>query len=153
MNVEGVTLSCCSGGVAPTTAPSVSLVPVVTTAPFRDDFDGDELNRTVWNVEVNCDGGGNGEAQCYVDDDANLRVEDGKLHLVASRAADGTITSGRINTRGRLEVAYGRWEARVKVPGVDGTWPAFWTLGHDFGQIGWPACGEIVGCPRVEHLH
>ena len=112
-------------------------------AAFRDDFDGGALNRSTWNVEVNCDGGGNQEAQCYVDDPANIFVSDGVLSIVAQRAANGDVTSGRLNTLGNVERTYGRWEARVQVPAVLGTWAAFWTLGADFESGGWPACGEI----------
>ena len=39
---------------------------------------------------------------------------------------------------------YGTIEARIKVPDIkDGLWPAFWTLGSDFSQVGWPDCGEL----------
>jgi len=110
---------------------------------WRDDFEGTTLDRSSWNVEVNCNGGGNGEAQCYVDSAENLYVANGKLHIVATRAASGQISSARLTTQGKFEVAYGIWEARLRIPGVKGTWPAFWTLGADIGQIGWPACGEI----------
>jgi hypothetical protein len=65
------------------------------------------------------------------------------LHITARRESDGRVTSGRLTTQGKVEIAYGRWEARLKVPGVLGTWPAFWTLGNDIGEISWPACGEI----------
>ena len=116
---------------------------MLTVESFRDDFTGTELNRSAWGVEVGCDGNGNSEAQCYVDDPLNLFVSNGSLHIVARRAADGKITSGRINTLGKMEQVYGRWEARVQVPAVLGTWPAFWTLGADLGEVGWPSCGEI----------
>ena len=65
------------------------------------------------------------------------------LHITARKESDGRVTSGRLTTEGKVEIAYGRWEARLKVPGVLGTWPAFWTLGNDIGEISWPACGEI----------
>ena len=65
------------------------------------------------------------------------------LHITARKESDGRITSGRLTTQGKVEAAYGRWEARLKVPGVLGTWPAFWTLGNDIGEVSWPACGEI----------
>jgi len=52
-------------------------------------------------------------------------------------------TSARMTTKGLFEQAYGRFEARLKIPRGQGIWPAFWLLGNDFGKIGWPACGEI----------
>ena len=39
--------------------------------------------------------------------------------------------------------AYGCFEARIKIPTAQGTWPAFWMLGDDIEKAGWPACGEI----------
>lgn len=39
---------------------------------------------------------------------------------------------------------YGTVEASIKVPNVaDGLWPAFWTLGSNFSEVGWPRAGEI----------
>jgi beta-glucanase (GH16 family) len=34
-------------------------------------------------------------------------------------------------------------QARLRVPGGLGTWPAFWVLRADMAEVGWPACGEI----------
>ncbi|MFI9550049.1 RICIN domain-containing protein [Nonomuraea endophytica] len=39
--------------------------------------------------------------------------------------------------------AYGRFEARLRVPRGQGIWPAFWMLGNDIGSVGWPNSGEI----------
>ena len=33
---------------------------------------------------------------------------------------------------------YGRFEARIKIPRGQGMWPAFWMLGNDIGDVGWP---------------
>jgi beta-glucanase (GH16 family) len=52
-------------------------------------------------------------------------------------------TSARIVTRGLFEQTYGRFEARIKLPWGQGIWPAFWLLGSNFTEVGWPACGEI----------
>jgi beta-glucanase (GH16 family) len=52
-------------------------------------------------------------------------------------------TSARLITRDRLEVAYGRVEARLKLPRGAGIWPAFWMLGADLDAVGWPQSGEI----------
>jgi beta-glucanase (GH16 family) len=52
---------------------------------------------------------------------------------------------------------YGRVEASIQVPAGAGVWPAFWMLGDDIDEVGWPACGEIdvmehVGSePRTVH--
>ena len=52
-------------------------------------------------------------------------------------------TSARITTQAKFEQAYGRFEARIKLPTGKGIWPAFWLLGNDCDVNPWPACGEI----------
>ncbi|MCY1083312.1 glycoside hydrolase family 16 protein [Archangium lansingense] len=52
-------------------------------------------------------------------------------------------TSARINTRGRFEHTYGRFEARIQLPVGRGIWPAFWLLGANLAEVDWPECGEI----------
>lgn len=49
-------------------------------------------------------------------------------------------TSACLRTIGLQQFQYGRIEARIKAPLIDGAWPAFWTLGV---SEGWPSCGEI----------
>lgn len=50
------------------------------------------------------------------------------------------VTSASVNTRGKHQFLYGRFEIRAKIDVRSGSWPAFWTLGT---QGGWPANGEI----------
>ena len=38
---------------------------------------------------------------------------------------------------------YGRIEARIQIPRGQGLRPAFWMLGDNIAQVGWPDCGEI----------
>src|SRR5205823_537327 len=54
-------------------------------------------------------------------------------------------TSARLDTFGRFGFTYGRVEARIKVSGTAGLWPAFWLLGENLetGTAPWPNCGEI----------
>jgi beta-glucanase (GH16 family) len=54
-------------------------------------------------------------------------------------------TSARLNTYGSFSFTYGRVEARIKVSGTHGLWPAFWMLGENLytGAAQWPNCGEI----------
>ena len=51
--------------------------------------------------------------------------------------------SGRIDSAGRVGFKYGLLETRVKLPDNPGTWPAFWMLGANYSDVGWPTCGEI----------
>lgn len=112
---------------------------------WEDNFDGTELDRTIWNVEVNGDGGGNQEHQYYVDSRENIEVSSGTLKIRALRKSYSgkSYTSGRLNTRGKAEFKYGKIEARIKLPSFQGAWPAFWMLGGNYDDVGWPRCGEI----------
>ncbi len=49
-------------------------------------------------------------------------------------------SSSSVNTRGKHEWLYGRFEVRAKIPTASGAWPAIWTLGV---SKPWPMNGEI----------
>lgn len=49
-------------------------------------------------------------------------------------------TSACLITKGLHSFRFGRIEARIKAPLMEGSWPAFWTLGV---SENWPSCGEI----------
>lgn len=49
-------------------------------------------------------------------------------------------TSSSINTRGKKDFQYGKFEIRAKIPTAGGAWPAIWTLGN---SMEWPSNGEI----------
>ncbi len=51
--------------------------------------------------------------------------------------------SASLKTRGLHDFKYGKFEMRARIDTQLGSWPAFWTLGTDHDQLGWPACGEI----------
>ena len=61
-------------------------------------------------------------------------------------------TSARLLTKKRFEIAYGRVEARIKVAKGTGLWPAFWMLGTNLDQVGWPQGGEIDIMENVGRL-
>src|SRR5574344_240737 len=58
---------------------------------------------------------------------------------------NGSYTSARIIGNNKVNLRYGKIEARIKCPwGATGVWPAFWMLGRKVGtSTGWPGCGEI----------
>jgi len=97
-------------------------------------------------------GWGNNELESYTSDPANAQT-DGYGHLAISVAkADGSLscyygpceyTSARLISQHKVEIGPGRIEARVKVPAGAGLWPAFWALGSNIGEVGWPTSGEI----------
>ncbi len=116
---------------------------------WQDEFDGDSLDYSKWEVEVNAFGGGNEELQIYTDRKENVRVEDGCLVLEARRdkaAVSGTereYSSGRVRTKNRGDWKYGRIEVRAKLAKGAGIWPAIWMLPTDEAYGGWAASGEI----------
>ncbi|MBC2934348.1 family 16 glycosylhydrolase [Nocardioides sp. zg-1228] len=98
----------------------------------------------VWTHDLGGGGWGDRQRQVYTDDVANAALDGaGHLAITARREPDGTVTSARLTTRTGFATTYGRVEARIKVPGGRGTWPAFWMLGTDIDEVGWPGCGEI----------
>lgn len=114
------------------------------------DFTGSALNTDAWNIEVNGDGGGNNELQYYCEKGVSLGVEPttGKhcLILTATKEEyqDKHCTSGRVNTKNKVTFTYGKVEARIMFPQTaDGLWPAFWMMGNNYDEVGWPRCGEL----------
>ena len=107
-------------------------------------------------------GWGNAELQYYTDSTANAATDgQGNLHI-STLEADGSLgcyygpcdyTSARLLSRNRAEFAYGRIESRILLPdGEDGLWPAFWSLGTNIDQVGWPQTGEIDFMEYVSRL-
>ena len=117
---------------------------------WQDLFDFGTLNPDRWNIEVNGSGGGNNELQYYTDRTENVRVgDDGKgngcLILTARREDynNRNFTSGRINSKAKVAFTHGKIEASIKIPTTaNGLWPAFWMMGNDITELGWPRCGE-----------
>jgi len=123
------------------------------TLAWSDEFDqGDNSapDPAKWKFEIGGNGWGNQELEYYSSRRENARMRRGNLEIIARKesytGADGVqrdYTSARLITSGKFEQAYGRFEARIKIPYGQGVWPAFWLLGADDKQVGWPQCGEI----------
>ncbi|MDC1355682.1 glycoside hydrolase family 16 protein [Flavobacteriaceae bacterium] len=115
---------------------------------MSDEFDVEGApNSDIWSFETGTgtDGWGNNELQYYTDRPENVTVQNGLLVITALKEEynGASYTSARLITKGKFKQAYGRFEARIKVPGGSGLWPAFWLLGENFDVDGWPQCGEI----------
>jgi beta-glucanase (GH16 family) len=123
--------------------------PAGWTLTWSDEFDGAanaSPDTTKWAYDTGGGGWGNNELEYYTNRTSNVAT-DGQGHLVITLRAESYMgsayTSARIKTQGKFTQAYGRFEARIKIPGTQGVWPAFWMLGADIGTNPWPACGEI----------
>ncbi len=91
-------------------------------------------------------GWGNQQKEFDTDKPANASLDGiGNLAIVALKESykDQGYTSARLVTRGKMELSYGKYEARIKLPIGAGIWPAFWLLGANINEVGWPQCGEI----------
>ncbi len=112
---------------------------------WEEQFVGSQLDESIWNFELgngcpNLCGWGNNELQVYTKN--NHFVKDGYLTIIAKKV-DGQYSSTRITTKSNKEFKYGRIEIRAKLPIGKGIWPAFWMLGSNISEVGWPKCGEI----------
>ncbi|MER5873065.1 RICIN domain-containing protein [Streptomyces sp. NPDC002044] len=145
-----------TGAADPAPAPAAAAAAAAPAAvTFSEDFDGPAgaaADPGRWQVETG-DNVNNHERQYYTAGNRNAAL-DGQGHLVITARRENPsdyscwygrceYTSARLNTAGRFTQTYGRVEARLKVPRGQGMWPAFWMLGNDIGQVGWPNSGEI----------
>ena len=122
---------------------------------WSDEFDGDELDMSKWNILRWRPGWVNNEEQAYTNRDTNVFLQDGNLviqGLIEPNYYDtdyngnqytANYTSGRVNTDDNFSWTYGRFDIRAKLPSGKGSWPAIWMLGESITSIGWPDCGEI----------
>ncbi len=120
---------------------------------WQDEFDGaagQAPSPALWTAELGTgpqqDGWGNGQLEYDTDRPENAAL-DGAGHLVITARRESyqgsAYTSARLKTQGKREQKFGRIEASIKLPVGQGLWPAFWLLGADIEQVGWPTCGEI----------
>ncbi len=127
---------------------------------WQDEFDGDKVDTTKWgyNIGIRDYYGesrgskywGNNELQYYTEEAAT--VSNGMLHITATREdKEGMeFTSARLLSRDLAYFTYGFVEAKIKLPAIDGMWPAFWMLPQPTNSTssnnvygGWAKSGEI----------
>ncbi len=118
------------------------------TMIWSDEFDGaaGELpDSSKWTYDIGTDWG-NQQLEYDTNFARNVSTDgEGNLRITAIQESyeNQPYTSARIVTRGLFEPLYGRIEARIKLPTGQGIWPAFWMLGANLKEVGWPQSGEI----------
>ena len=123
---------------------------------FADEFNGaagTAPDSSKWRYDIGGGGWGNNELEYYTNRTDNASLDGaGNLVITARRNNPGNYscwygtcqyTSARLLTAQTFTQTYGRFEARMKLPRGQGIWPAFWMLGNNIGDVGWPQSGEI----------
>lgn len=130
---------------------------------WNEEFEGTSLDTKKWNYEegflleeddIGTAGWGNRELEWYCKD--NVSVKDGNLNILMkkeskvftekgdpSKKATAKYSSGKINTKDKFSLKYGRVDFRAKMPTGTGVWPAMWMLPNDARYGSWPLSGEI----------
>ena len=139
-----------------TAVPSTPAAAAPGAVTWSDDFNGPAgaaPDASKWRYDIGGGGWGNNELQYYTNSTRNAALDgNGNLVITARKENPGgyscwygscQYTSARLLTNGTFAQAYGRFEARIKVPRGQGLWPAFWMLGNDIGTNPWPGSGEI----------
>ena len=100
---------------------------------FSDEFDGDAVDTTKWDV-LHRKNSHNNEKQYYLPEQAT--VADGILRITAvDEPYDGKdYCSARLEST--FTQAYGKFEIRAKLPTTKGLWPAIWLLPRG---VRWPS--------------
>jgi len=117
---------------------------------WQDEFTNSIGPDWVFETGTGSGGWGNNELEYYRPE--NATIENGQLVITAKQESFGGMnyTSARMKTQGRKSWTYGKIEARIAIPSFQGSWPAFWMLGSNINQVGWPSCGEI---DILEHVN
>jgi len=115
---------------------------------WSDEFnqpDGSVPDPSKWSYETGPCGCKSNELQYDTSRPQNVQIQNGNLVITAynENYQGYTYPSGRINTLNNFSQLYGRFDARMKLPWGKGTHVAFWMMGTDRFQSGWPGCGEI----------
>jgi beta-glucanase (GH16 family) len=119
------------------------------TLTFDEEFDGPAgtgVDTSKWTPQNKGDGFGNNELEFYTPRTDNAQLDgDGSLAIKVIKESymGRDYTSARLESSGKFEQKYGRFEIRAKLPFGQGIWPAFWLLGNNISDVNWPQCGEI----------
>ncbi|MBA4541728.1 MULTISPECIES: family 16 glycosylhydrolase [Thermoactinomyces] len=119
---------------------------------WGDEFNGNSVDSSKWNFEIGP--GPNNELQLYTPNNVHFESDpnnSGNKYLVIEAKRENQVyngrtfnyTSSRLNTSGKFDFKYGKIEMRAQLPKGQGMWPAFWMLGSNYSQAGWPDCGEL----------
>ena len=117
---------------------------------WSDEFNGQALDQSKWTAGN--EPGYDGEEEYYRP--RNVSVAGGALKISALHQSYGGLsyTSGKVVSDSKFSFAYGKIEARMKLPVGKGCWPAFWLLPQDDYNGLWPQGGEVDIMEMISQL-
>ncbi|WP_127505586.1 MULTISPECIES: RICIN domain-containing protein [Paenibacillus] len=116
---------------------------------WSDEFNGasgSAPDGSKWGYDIGGGGWGNNELEYYTNSRNNSYLDGGGnlvIKAIKENVGGMSYTSARLLTKGKFNQAYGKFEARIKLPYGQGIWPAFWMLGNNIDSAGWPGSGEL----------
>jgi beta-glucanase (GH16 family) len=111
---------------------------------WSDEFNGPSINTAKWNYQTG-PANVNSELEYYSNSATNAFIKDSCLVLRAIKENVGgrSYTSAKLQTVGKGDWLYGRFEVRAKLNNGQGMWPAIWMMPTDNAYGGWPSSGEM----------
>ena len=96
---------------------------------FEENFEGNTLNTTFWNIET-------GKRRDAFSSTEAVDVRDGHLVITTWTNSEGKTHCGFVTTRRKVELVMGKLEARCRYNVLPGTQVAFWAQSQTYGQSG-----------------
>jgi beta-glucanase (GH16 family) len=96
---------------------------------WQDEFDGNKLDTTKWDLPNN-----ERRGHLWRADNATLDKA-GHLVMETSKVGD-RYASPCVRTRGKYEKAFGLFVTRCRLPKTEGHWSAFWLYNNSVGRVG-----------------
>ncbi len=130
---------------------------------WHDEFNGNTINSSNWSHQtgflldendIGTAGWGNNELEHYTDSEENSKVVNGALNITMlndpktfedtkGNTATALYSSGKLISKDKFSVKYGRVDFRAKLPDGVGIWPALWMMPQDDVYGTWASSGEI----------
>ena len=114
---------------------------------LTENFNGKTFNPNLWKRIVGQADAGADWQRNISDREDLVTLKDGILTLKGVRNDDTSadarrVLAGGISTQGLFAMKYGKIEARIRIKGCKGAWPALWMMPSN-SRESWPLCGEI----------
>lgn len=105
------------------------------TLVWHDEFDGNAVDLSKWNVEGANEAEGRTPRRGGYWSADSVRVDGGNLIIDVTKRDDGFFYAGAVTTHDKYESKYGYYETRCQLPKNNGIWAAFWMMPVDIDGL------------------